>query len=497
MHNRAAPWKSAAAAVILSLSGCASLPERTSISEGLILDHVTIVDVRTGALAPDRAIVMDSGKIRSIVAAGSVGARGSARSVDGAGAFVVPGYNDMHAHNLNDASPETSLPLMLAHGITGFRQMAGVPEVLAKHAAGTLSLPPESPALLGMPGTVLAGPGVATPAGAKAEVDQQKALGADFIKAVDMPPAAFLAAADEAKAKGLPFSGHLPPNVTPGEAIAHGMDSIEHMGPTISLLLACSSDEQQIRATMFAAPPPGRAIDFAMDPAKLMRMLANPVLLTPPPGFALIDRVLATYDEKKCRGLARAFASSGTWIVPTLTRLEAMQLGNIPSLRDNPALRFVTAASLAIWREVGTDFDTRLSPAQRKTLSDLFDRQIAMTKLFDEEGVKMMAGTDFGGQWIVSGQSLHHEFDLLSRAGIAPLRILQMTTIDAALYLGREAGMGTVEAGKAADLVLLAADPTKDAAHLHGVRAVVRDGRYLGRTDLDAITEWAAATLAR
>lgn len=497
MRAMTARSKLATALATLLLASCATIAERPTLREGLLLDHVTVVDVRSGKLDADRAIIIEGSRIKSIVAAGSVSATGDARQVDGAGAYVVPGYNDMHAHNLNNASPETSLPLMLAHGITGFRQMAGVPAVLAQRSAGTLALPPDSPALLAMPGMVLAGPAVATPAGAKAEVDRQKALGADFIKVVDLPPAAFLAAADEAEALGLPFSGHLPPGVDPRDAIAHGMDAIEHMGPTISLLLSCSADETKIRTTLAAAPPRGREIDFAMDPAKLARTLANPVLLTPPPGFALIDHVLATYDEKKCRTLARDFAASGTWIVPTLTRLEAMQLGNAPWLRDNPALRFVPVASLAMWRDVGQDFDAKLTPAQRQTLSTLFDRQLAMTKLFDEEGVKMLAGTDFGGQWIVAGQSIHHEFDLLARAGVSPLRVLQMTTIDAARYLKREGDLGMVEPGKAADLVLLAADPTSDAAHLHGIKAVVRAGRYLDRAALDALTQEAAAALPR
>src|SRR5690606_36304782 len=115
-----------------------------------------------------------------------------------------------------------------------------------------------------------------------------------------------------------------------------------------------------------------------MEPAKLARFLANPVLLTPPQSFALIERVLATYDESKCRALARDFAASGTWVVPTLTRLEAMQLGNDPALSGNPALRFVPPASLSMWREVGRDFDNKLSPDQRKTQSELFERQLAM-----------------------------------------------------------------------------------------------------------------------
>lgn len=497
MRRKPAQSKFIAALAALLLSGCATLPERKPVNADLIIDHVTVVDVRDGTHVPNRAIIIEDDRIKAIVAAGSVSATGKARLVDGRSAFVVPGYNDMHAHNLNNASPETSLPLMLAHGVTGFRQMAGVPPVLAQYQAGALKLPQNAPALLAMPGTVLAGPAVATPAGAQAEVGRQKMLGADFIKVVDLPPAAFLAAADEAERLGLPYSGHLPANVDPRQAIAHGMDAIEHMGPTISLLLSCSSDEAKIRAIMAAAPPPALEIDFRMDPAKLARLLANPVMLTPPPGFALMDRVLATYDEDKCRALARDFAASGTWIVPTLTRLEAMQLGNSASLRDNPALRFVPPASLAMWREVGQDFDAKLTPAQRKTLSDLFDRQLAMTQLFDREGVKMLAGTDFGGQWIAAGQSLHHEFDLLARAGVSPLHILQMTTINAARYLKREGEMGTVEAGKAADLVLLTDDPVRNAAHLHGVQAVVRAGRYVDRRELDALTQAAATALQK
>lgn len=483
----------------LILPGCATVgtPSPALAAGDWVLDGVTIVDVRTGGLSPQRAIVISRGRIGKIVAAGTITSRNAVRIIDGGGAFVVPGYNDMHAHNLNDTSPETSLPLMVAHGVTGFRQMAGLPQVLAEHAAGTLILPAVSPELLAMPGPVLAGPTVASSEGAKAEVDRQKKLGADFIKVVDLPPAAFLAAADEAEALGLPYSGHLPANVDPRDAMAHGMDAIEHMGPTISLLVSCSRDEDQIRAILNAAPAGGRGIDFNMAPEKLVRLLANPVLLTPPQGFAMIDRVLATYDEDKCRALAQAFAASGTWIVPTLTRLEAMQLGNAPALRNNPALRFVPAATRLMWRDVGQDFESKLSAEHRKTLSNLFDRQLAMTKLFDEEDVKMLAGTDFGGQWIVSGQSMHHEFDLLARAGVPPLHILQMTTLDPARYLKRESDMGSVETGKAANLVLLNADPTKDAANLHAIKAVVRAGEFIDRARLDDIMAKAEATLHR
>lgn len=476
------------------LSGGAVVRAET-VREGLVLDRVTVVDVRSGRLGRNRAVVIAGNRIVRIAAAGSVKVAGSARRVDGRGRYVVPGFNDMHAHNLNTASPETSLPLMLASGITGFRQMAGAPPLLAARAAGKPLVPADSPALLAMPGTLLVGPAFASPAAVTAEIARQKAAGADFIKVIDLPAPTFLAAADAARANGLPFAGHLPPTVDARDAMRHGMAAIEHLGPGISLLLSCSRDEAPIRAMLAAAPPQRGGVDFDMPPAQLARALANPNLLTPPPGYALMRRVLATFDEPKCRGFAANLAASRTWVVPTLTRLEAMDLGNDPALRDDPNLRDVPAPVRALWRDVGGDFDAKLTPEQRQTLVDLFAQQLRLTRLFDAAGVKMLTGTDFGGQWITPGTSLHREFDLLARTGLTPLRILRMTTLDPAVFLHHEAAAGSVEPGKAADLVLLDGDPTASVANLHRVSAVVRAGRYLDRSALDAIAARARAAL--
>ena len=61
----------------------------------------------------------------------------------------------MHAHPLNDKHPAGALELMLANGITGFRQMAGSPQLLSERQAGTLPLPADSPAVLALPGALL------------------------------------------------------------------------------------------------------------------------------------------------------------------------------------------------------------------------------------------------------------------------------------------------------------------------------------------------------
>jgi imidazolonepropionase-like amidohydrolase len=466
-----------------------------TVRNGLVLDHVVVVDVRTGGLARDRAVIVADGKIVAVVRGGTVRVAGSGRLIEGRGRFVVPGFNDMHAHNLNTDSPATSLPLMLANGVTGFRQMAGSPELLAARANGNTLLPADSPALLAMPGNILAGAAFADPAAAVEEIARQKAQGADFIKVIDVPPAAFFAAEDAARDSGLPFAGHLSLAVDARDAMRRGMSSIEHLGPGIILLLNCSRDEAAIRAMIAAIPPGSGGSNFNADPEQLRRMLANPLLLTPPPGFALMRRVLASYDAAKCQIFAAEVAASSTWMVPTLTRLEAMELGDTPALKNNPDLRYAPAASLALWRQVGIDFDAKITPDQRQLLEQLFESQLRLTRLFDQAGVKMLTGTDFGGQWILPGFSLHHEFDLLARAGVAPLRVLQMTTLDPARFLKREATMGTVEPGRNADLVILDADPTRTVANLHRVSAVVRDGRYLTRADLDAIESRARAAL--
>ena len=466
-----------------------------SVSSGVVLDNITVVDPRHGKLQRGMAVVIDAGKIVQVVRAHRVAVSGAAQLIDASGKFVVPGYLDMHAHPLNSSSPETSLPLMLASGITGFRQMVGSPEQLEKRRQGQPLTPTVSPELLLIPGPVLAGPAVATPEAVIAEIRKQKAEGADFIKVVDLPPATYLAALDEAKADGLTVAGHLVPTLDVRDAARHGMRAIEHLGPTISMLLACSTDEAAIRKAMAEAPPPPVRIAFNLPAAALKRLTANPVLLTDKNGMATMQRVVATYSEAKCRELAKLLIQSGTWQVPTLVRLEAMNHGDDDELRNNPDLSFMPADERQMWKDVGDNFEKKFTPAEKQTLSDLYALQLKLFKLFDTVGMPMLTGTDFGGQWLVPGKSLHREFDVMGKAGASPLHVLQMTTINGAKFLGREATMGTVEPGKDANLVVLDANPLASIQNLHRINAVVRGGNYYSRAALDAITQQAEKAL--
>ena len=97
----------------------------------LLLRNVTVVDTRDGALAPGLDVFIADGVIAEITttdpdpAIAAIAA--DAEVVDGSGRYLIPGLLDMHAHPLNEKHPAGGLELMLASGITGFRQMAGLP----------------------------------------------------------------------------------------------------------------------------------------------------------------------------------------------------------------------------------------------------------------------------------------------------------------------------------------------------------------------------------
>ena len=469
--------------------------------EKLTLNGIAIVDTRDGSLARNMTIVMEAGKITIVRPAGAVAGNVSGRWVDARGKFAVPGYFDLHAHPLNSSDPEGALTLMLANGITGFRQMSGTPATLEARRAGKLMPPIPAPELLEMAGEILTRANAATPESAVAEIRRQHEAGADFIKVIDVGPDVFFAVAAETKRLGLRFLGHLNPTVSPADAAAAGMRSIEHLGPRDSVLLSCSSDESALRdmvAQQPAAPAP--PLSGPIPESVIRRAIANPVMFTNPAEIERYRRVAETFSESKCRELAERFVAEGMWQVPTLIRLRTQVRGDDRAYRDDPNLRYIPPATRDMWEGLAQEYSAKFSAEARDALERLFELQLKIVKPFKEAGVKMMAGSDSGGSagWTIPGFSLHQEFDLLAQCGLSPLDVLQLTTLNGAEFLGRESSAGHVAVGKDANLVVLEENPMKSVQHLHGIHAVVRDGVYYGTGALDAMkqkTEALAGTL--
>ena len=468
-------------------------------SKSLVLSGVTVVDTHTGKLTPNVSVVLANGKIRQIVPVGT-SIEGSPETAEARGKFVVPGFQDMHTHLYQEEhAPELSAALMLAYGITGIRQMAGRTAMLRARKAGTLGFGEQSPELLSLCGEILLPMNASTPEAAVREVQRQKAEGADFIKTIFVSPKVFFAALAEAKREGLAYDGHLSPGVDVWKAAREGMTVIEHVGPTELQLIATSTRSWIINLVIKLHPPkPPDLTPEAMKKAGKI-MLANPILarLNGDPGaMKKTQGLIDSFSESKARKLGDTFAKYGTWQCLTLIRDATMRLGDDPKYTQSPDLRYVSPRTRGFWTQVSKMFSSKMTPASRETLKRLGEMELKLTQIFDQAGVKMMAGSDYGGGWVIPGVSLHQEFDLLADAGLSPLKILQMTTLLAAQFLGRDATQGTVEVGKNADLVLLDANPIDNAKNLHGIHAVVRAGSFYTRKDLDALKERVAGGIS-
>ena len=457
------------------------------VTSGTVIRNVSVVNTRDGAVSRGRDVVIDGGKIQKIVAGGATRIGGSGQAIDGAGKYLVPGYLDMHTHAMSAADQQpTFWPLLIANGVTGIREMSGSAAVIqrarqlnADSAAGRV----DAPEVLTITGDLFTGQATDA-AGAVRFVDRQKADGTGFIKILSGNRESVLAILDEAKKQNLDVAGHLPASVTAAEVSERGWRALEHLGAGWGFALECAGDERDIRATLLGAQakPPFPAT-YTLSPRLYDGALNGPIY----------QRILDGYSEAKCQALAQTFVRNGTWQAPTLIRLRTQDFSDNALYRADPNLKYVDPTTRALWDKLGAEYAAQVPASSAASLRRFYGLQMQITRTLKHAGVKMLAGSDLGGIWVIPGFSLHQEFHELAAAGLSPLEVLQMTTLNGAEFLHREATLGTVEEGKNADLVLLDANPIDDAAHLGRISAVLLKGRYFGADALEKMKAGVAA----
>ena len=241
-------------ALLLALGACHS----QNAPPGLAIAHVSVVDVVRGAIDSDRTVVISGARILRLGPAGRVRVPAETRVIDGRGKYLIPGLWDMHVHLDSGA-----LAQLVSHGVTGVRDMGGEARKLVALRRGIEAGTITGPRLV-IAGPLLAGGAieptrsrvvVRTEPEAQRAVDSLVALGVDFIKIHDgLSRSAYFAIAREARARHVPFSGHVPSDVTPTEASDSGQKSIEHLefipdacmqrfsSPTVEAPAGCGAD---------------------------------------------------------------------------------------------------------------------------------------------------------------------------------------------------------------------------------------------------------------
>jgi imidazolonepropionase-like amidohydrolase len=177
---------------------------------------------------------------------------------------------------------------------------------------------------------------------------------------------------------------------------------------------------------------------------------------------------------------------NGTWLVATLSLDERIVEGmrDPGSLAKRPELRYLPPAEHHVVFH-DNPYGKRANEGSIRYVQDIVDFNRRLVRAFVEGGVPVLAGTDSPVPGLVPGFALHDELDAMSRAGMSNLQVLEAATRLPAEWLGTLGDRGTVEAGKRADLVMLDANPLDDIANTRRIAAVIRDGRYLPRADLD------------
>ncbi len=470
--------------ISIVLAGLALLPLPASARDraDLLIRGTTIVDVASGRLIPDQAVAANDGTIVAVGRDAEIAAAWTAdRIVDGGDRFLIPGLWDMHVHfgggpALIDEN-KALLPLYVAHGITTIRDASGdLPtEVLAwrgEIASGKLfgpTLLSSGPKIEGIKpvwkGTIETG----TEADVDAAVARLKTLGVDFVKITDstLKPELFLYAVRKARAAGLRVSGHIPMALTVGQALDAGISSIEHIDYAYK---AGVKDEAAIAA------------DFAAG--RIDRAEAN-------------RRIEAGFDREVAMAAYRKLAARGVFVTPTLngSRIIAY-LDRDDHGRDDylkligPGLRATYA-----WRVERAAKADAAAIAKRHAA---FEREAAVLPMLQAAGVTIMAGTDAGflNSFNYPGIALHEELALFVEKGLTPAQALASATRAGPAWFGKLDRYGSIETGKAADLVLLDRNPLEDIGATRAIHAVVLRGSVYDRAALDKMLAETRAKVA-
>ena len=179
--------------------------------------------------------------------------------------------------------------------------------------------------------------------------------------------------------------------------------------------------------------------------------------------------------------LARA---TGVFYCPTLTVLDgyaaisaAARSGEPPGI-DDPlgAIDSLTRARVALTADEARRVLGSTPPARDSVFAAMRRTMAENLILAQRSNITIVTGTDAGNPLTLHGPAIFAEMEGMQRAGLKPIEVLQASTRDAARALGRLADCGTLEKGKAADVIIVGADPRENIANLRKLEVVMRAG---------------------
>ena len=435
-------------AAALACFGSSASTNPVAGSNVMVLTGLNVIDGNGGPVMSNRTLVVREGRIADVYRTGTKRAPPGALVRDMAGRFVMPGLIDSHVHLQSQARDQAFVKSMLRRallgGVTTVRDMGGNGpelEALRKTSAdGTIASP-----------HVLYSSFV-TGEGSRHWLDDEKGR---FVAGPSGP-------GKSPWFRRIDATTDLPAFVA--QAKAFGASGIKvHSGvPALLLARLCAEARRQgLPVWSHAAVNPAGPADAV---AAGVSSISHADMLSfeglPP------DQSPLSASEYQVRALLAVRSTPpGS---PVITRL----------LRDMKRRGVILEPTLFIIR----NFQTRAQGDARERLRAHADYAAAITRRADAMGIPMVAGTD--ALLLGTSPNIHAELQLLVReGGLTPLEAITAATRNGARLLGIDRVRGTISRGRAADLVFLTKDPSRDIRNTQTIVAVMIDGRMKERSD--------------
>ncbi len=437
----------------------------------VLIQNITTIDAINGIKA-NQSILIKGNRIVSIH--DSSNGLTASNIINGSGKYMIPGLWDAHVHlTFEEEVEEHMFDLFIANGITSIRDTGGQIDRMVKlkeQAESKVTHRPRvkiaGPLIDGSPrvydgsapGVPDISKGVSTPEEAKTYVAELAAAGVDLVKAYEMlTPELFEAVVKEANKHNLKVTGHIPLQMTVHQASDLGMASVEHM----------------------------RNLEMSMVPnaeAKVAERVKIVSMSQDSLGYGLRSRLhnnyrfssIAEIDPQAKSKVLHTLNKNQTWQIPTLALMLSSELLPWSDEEWKQTFDYLPAKTKATWlRDCAQMVEVPVSDNQKSYMN----WAKGMIQDLQDNDIPIMAGTDCPIFFLTPGFSLHRELQsFVEEAGMHPLAALKTATYNPALYFNMEDELGTIDAGKIADLLILDKNPLENIRNTKAIHRVIKDG---------------------
>ena len=413
------------------------------------LEHVRVVDGTGAAAREDQTIVIADGKIRSVGPAASASVPAGAARMDLRGHTVFPGFVGLHDHTFYTTAQRgtqgnfTSPLLYLASGVTTIRTTGSYSpyhELNLKRTVDAGGIPGPRMHVTGPYLTGETGNGsmhrLLTPEDARRVVAYWATEGATWLKFYTTVSREVLkAATDEAHKHGMKVTGHLC-SVSFREAVAAGIDNLEH----------------------------GLFVNTDYDPDK-----------KPDTCPANSSRLKLETLDLESAPVRQTFRDMIEHKVPMTSTLAVYELF-VPN-RPPVEQRMLDAMSPDVRTEYLASHARLAEPDAPALPLALFKKAQAYEVAFVRAGGLLGAGVDpTGNGGALPGFGDQRNYELLIESGFTPAETVQIMSLNGAKVLGVDGELGSIAAGKVADLIVFSGDPVAKPAEIRSVVTVFKGG---------------------